>query len=332
MTRLKRKKELGSEHGNDVRFGTPKTVAEDRAKRIAAYRPDLIIEVGAGAGFQTSAFARIAPVIAIDIDGERLGRAVLPAEVTPIIGDALDKEVIAKIYAIIDARGAKRIAIFLDPERPAASRERTLEEIRPDIGEFLEKYTALSPAIGIEFPPFLVLPIHISGLPYEREYTSIDGVLNRLTCWFGPLTQCEESVVALPNGARIAHNGPIPLLASPHGAAHHVLLQPDAALVHSGLLPAALRDAGIAGVVQQDGPRQIVLTSRAPESPWWRTRKILASGAVEVQRGLVKAGSVVIHGKMSEEEQRSRLRDLSRHCRGTKRMHVWIGPTWYLTD
>src|SRR3989338_587977 len=70
MTRLKKQKELGSGSKEDVRFGTPEAVASYRAQRLAELKPDTIIEIGAGAGFQTQAFAKVAKVIAVEIDKE----------------------------------------------------------------------------------------------------------------------------------------------------------------------------------------------------------------------------------------------------------------------
>jgi hypothetical protein len=337
MTRLKRRKELESANRNDVRFGTPELVAEYRATRLAALRPETIIEVGAGAGFQTQAFAKAAKqVVAIDIDAERLQRAAMPANAIAIAGDALDPAVIdaAKKHA----RG--RIAIFLDPERPPAAAQRTLAEIRPDISEFLKAYSAISPDIAIELPPFL------GSIPFdcEREFLSIDGKLNRLTIYTGALKRCDTSVVRLPDAARIEHNNadsaqaitkqrldvqqPSDARQSPRHDAKFVL-EPDAALSHAGLIREALdvpaREVSL-------GNRTVLLGPAQPKSSFFTAYKILAVGRQQVESMLpkVNCATVILHGQLSQEEQRDLLRRLNRLCRGKRRLHLFLAGEWYL--
>ncbi len=77
MTRLKTKKDLVGTP-NDVRFGTPELVANYRAKRLAKLQPDTIIELGAGAGFQSNAFAKVAKnVIAVEMQQEYLEQLLI---------------------------------------------------------------------------------------------------------------------------------------------------------------------------------------------------------------------------------------------------------------
>ena len=317
MTRLKRKKELPSKHSEDIRFGTPHEVAEHRAQRLAQLSPDTIIEVGAGAGFQTSAFAKVAKhVIAIDSDAERLGRAKMPDNVTAIIGDALSPAVLEQAKTL--AKG--KIAVFLDPERPPQSAHRTMEEIKPDIREFIRHYGRISPDIAIELPPFLV------EIPFdcEREYLSIEHKLNRLTVYLGALRRCERSVVQLPSGERIEQG-------TPHeqrrleGPARY-LLEPDAALLHAGLVYDAL-DIPSAPLVL--GKKQFFLARDRPEQ-FFKSYRLLAVGEQQAKSQLHKAGTIILHGSMSEEEQRKLLGDLRRHCKGKERLHLFVGESWYL--
>ena len=182
----------------DFRFGTPKEVAEYRAKRLSCSR---LIEIGAGVGFQTVAFAKTCKeVVAIEIDERRV--KLLQANIVKkglknvkvIRGDALDEKVIA------DA--GKADFVFVDTERPEAEKERTIEAIVPSVKGILDKYTAISKGMCIEVPPHLNVT-----LTCEKEYVSLAGKLNRLNLYFGKLKECERSVVSLPDGDRMEGNG-----------------------------------------------------------------------------------------------------------------------------
>lgn len=317
MTRLKRKKELPSHHENDVRFGTPRDVAMYRAKRLAEFNPTTIVEVGAGAGFQTQEFAKVANVIAIDIDVERLARAKMPSNVISIPGDALAKDIIAQVKA--HAKG--KVVIFLDPERPATSKQRTLSEIKPDIHKFIEVYGEISDAIAIELPPFL------QEVPQgEREYLSIEGKLNRLTLYTGALRKCDVSVVQLPSGARVEHNGELPAL-QPSAVEHKWIIEPDVALAHAGLVPLVL-PAGYETL--RLGKKIVYLTDAPVESPFLRSFQIIASGK-DVEKSLAKCATLILHGSMEPEEQRVLLRKLNKLCTGKRRMHLFVGTRQFLT-
>jgi hypothetical protein len=310
MTRLKRKKELFSPEADDVRFGTPPEVAAHRAQRLLGY--ETIIEVGAGAGFQTNAFAKVAHVIAIEIDAERIGRAKFTKNVTPIVGDAL------KIASQIAPTG--KTAIFLDPERPPQAVKRTLAEIQPNIDEFLKLYRKFSDDIAIELPPFLgELPENC-----EREYLSIDGQLNRLTVYFGKLKRCDISVVQLPSGKRFEHNGPIPPSDSVP-VKPLFILEPDMALAHAGVAHLALNKYQEISL----GKKKAYLTEQP--APFFRAYKIRATGEQDVSEELMRCGMLILHGSMSPEGQKTLLRKLNPRCKGKLKMHLFLADDWYLT-
>jgi hypothetical protein len=313
MSRIKRKKELDSPVNTDVRFGTPKEVAEYRAERLKGY--DTIIEVGAGAGFQTEAFAHNARVVAIDIDAERLGRANLPENVTPIAGDALDPGVMTKAKSAANGK----TAVFLDPERPPSSKSRTLDEIKPDINKFIMEYSGIAEDIAIELPPFL------NDIPAEceREFLSVEGKLNRLTVYFGELKRCDVSVVRLPSKQRVEHNGPLPYLEET-SVRPRFIGEPDAALTHAGLTPLALpqRYQGL------PGRKPTFLLEEEHKHPFLKLYRIVASGEKKVRDALIRCNTLVLHGDMSPQEQREMLRSLNRFCKGRARMHLF--PDWHL--
>ena len=325
MTRLKRRKEVENASEattpDDVRFGTPELVAQHRAKRL---RADTIVEIGAGAGFQTGAFAAIAKrVIAVDIDPERLSRAHFPQNVIPIAGDALDPATIRIIKERLDGK----VAVFLDPERPASSTHRTLSEVRPFIPKFLDMYAAISEDIAIELPPFLDAK-EIPG-KCEREYLSVDGQLNRLTAYFGGLRACDVSVVRLPGEERIEHNGRRPGLVENLDEARFVL-EPDAALAHAGLVPLALP----AHYRRIPGKKPAFLASKRPASGWFRAYRIVAAGDdATIRRALARRppAAIILHGSVSQDDQRRILASYRPLCHGDGRLHLFIGRQRYLT-
>ena len=333
MTRLKRKKELPSTNKNDVRFGTPSEIAEYRAQRLAAVHPDTIIDVGAGAGFQTIAFSKVAAkVIAIDIDKERLERGEFPANVTIIAGDALDKSVIEQVKALATGK----IAVFLDPERPPESAHRSIDEIKPNIFNFVKEYGAITKDIAIELPPFL----ESIPLECEREYASIDYRLNRLTIYMGALMQSGVSVVQLPSGARIESEGGdekhddatnddgtqiiITQSRAPHGK---YLLEPDAALVQAGIVKEALPPEASTLLL---GKKRTYIADTLPSNTFFKTYRVLFIGKKGIAGALREHEAVIVHGSMSEQEQKKILKELTPFCKGRGRAHLFIGADWYV--
>ncbi len=212
MSRVKKPKQVeeGLEHEKeDLRFGTPKLVADYRAGRLKC---DTIVEVGAGVGFQTVAFARkCKKVIAIEVDerkAELLKRNVQDYKnVKVIVGDALDKDVVEK------CNGAN--IVFVDTERPPEEKERKMESIRPNVNEILQKYSKITENICVEIPP----QQKGINLNCEKEYVSLDGKLNRLNLYFGKLKKSKASVMLLPKGITLkSGNKPKPeILDSPKG-------------------------------------------------------------------------------------------------------------------
>jgi len=323
MTRLKRKKEIAgtTTHENDLRFGTPAMVAQYRAKRLAKLKPDTIIEVGAGAGFQTGYFSKIAKrVIAIDVDAERLSRAKFDSNVTILAGDALDKAILEKIKSLVEGKAV----VFLDPERPPSSKHRTIDEIKPDILQFLSAYSAITPDIAIELPPFT------SEIPFpcEREYLSVDYQLNRLTIYCGALKECAVSAVQLPGEHRAT--SPIAEPASVRLSTQHFLLEPDLALAQAGLVYTEL-DVPYEEISL--GKRNAYLTTAETKSSFFKKYRLLALGKQQVKHSLRQCSILILHGSMEEQEQQKLLRELRPFCLGKDRLHLFVGKEgsqWWL--
>ncbi len=323
MTRLKSKKALQGET-SDVRFGTHELVAEYRAKRVAALKPTTVIEIGAGAGFQTSAFSKIAKkVIAIDVDKERMSRAEFAKNVVPIVGDALDPEVIKKVQSEIEGT----VVVFMDPERAPSSEHRTIGEIKPNVRLVLSTYKKFTDYVFIELPPQLsndeldMMPAH------EREYLSINGTLNRLTVYFG-VAPC-VSVIQLPRNSRLEATIYEPIREGP--ILEHYLLEPDMALIKAGLVGNALADQPV--IIEDIGNKQVYIATKKSPSQLFRQRKIVAHGnKALIQKRLIAYDKVVVHGKLTPEEQRTLLFELRKFCRGKDTVHLFMGRRWFLTE
>ncbi len=325
MTRLKQKKELTGTP-SDVRFGTPELVANYRAKRLAKFQPDTIIDLGAGVGFQSNAFAKLVKnVIAVEIDAQKISRAGLDKNVIAITGDALDPKVIEQVTKAC----VGKVILFLDPERPASSERRTLAEIKPDIQKILTTYGKITKEIAIEMPPYLSNE-ELDKLPkHEREYLSIDCVLNRLTLYFGELREEVVSAVQLPKEHRIAASILEPIR-NVQVLEHH-LLEPDAALLKADLVGNAL--CNLAVMVENIGNKSVYISSRNTTSPFFRKYKVIAHGNRKlIEKRLFKHGSVILHGKLSAEEQRELQFGLRKFCRGKDKVHLFIGRQWYLAQ
>ena len=323
MTRLKSKKALQG-NSEDVRFGTHELVADYRAKRVAALKPTTIIEIGAGAGFQTKAFSKVAKkVIAIDVDKERMSMAEFADNVVVIIGDALDSAVLEKVKSEIEGT----VDVFTDPERAPSVEHRTIGEIKPNIRLTLSNYKKLTDHIIIELPPQLsndeldMLPAH------EREYLSINGTLNRLTVYFG-FAPC-VSVIQLPRNTRLEATIYEPIREGP--ILEHYLLEPDMALIKAGLVGNALADQPV--LIEDIGNKQVYIATKKSPSMLFRQRKILAHGnKALIQKRLISYDKVVLHGKLTPEEQRTLLFELRKFCKGKDTVHLFMGRRWFLTE
>ncbi|MEK6913847.1 MAG: rRNA adenine N-6-methyltransferase family protein [Nanoarchaeota archaeon] len=184
-----------------IRFATPRDVSLYRAERLGA---KTIVEIGAGIGGQTIAFAKNSKkTIAVELNRNRVSlladnlKKLKIKNVEIITGDALNKSIINKIK-----REEPRV-IFVDTERPEQS-DRTLNFINPPIQKILEAYLQITKKIAIEIPPFTQgLETIKKDNDFEAEFISLDNQLNRLTLYFNELKKCEVSAIALPSREKI---------------------------------------------------------------------------------------------------------------------------------
>ncbi len=218
----------------DLRWATNEHIAKHRAERLCC---ETIADLGCGVGFQAFTFARTCKkVLAVDVDEKKINYAKKNAEVLKlnnidfIHGDALDDDVVKQL--------SQADIVFCDPEREMEEEERTISSIKPDLKKLIAKYSKITSAIAIELPP------QIKSIPFdcEKEYSSVDGKLNRLTIYFGALKQCDRSAIVLPQGSVLRSKSDV--LVTKSDELFHYLYEADPAVVKAGLFAELSAESG----------------------------------------------------------------------------------------
>jgi predicted RNA methylase len=218
--------------GDGLRFATPEVVGCYRAGRLKC---SVLADISCGIGGQAVCFAKeCGKVYGIDIDGERLECARRNAgvygvdNITFIEGDALSPQVVEQV--------ADADVIFSDPARPAEEDVRQTDSLRPGIPMVMEAYRDVTDNFAFEAPP--QMPPGRIDFDCEREYLSVDGQLNRLTLYFGPLERCGRSAVVLKGGRhyRLESGRNTPARIPEAGEPRVYAFEPDPAVVKAGLL------------------------------------------------------------------------------------------------
>jgi len=255
--------------GEGVRFATPEIVASYRAGRL---KTGVLADISCGIGGQTVCFAvECDRVYGVDIDGERLECARRNAgvygvdNITFIEGDALSSQVVEQV---VDAD-----IIFSDPARPATEDVRQTDGLRPGIPRVLEAYGDVTKSFAFEAPP--QMPPERIDFDCEREYLSMDGKLNRLTLYFGPLKRCERSAVVLKGDmyyrlkSGVAAPAGIPEANEPLTYA----FEPNPAVVKAKLLGELAAELNLnMGLVKIDARRSLLTSLSNIDSPFFKNR------------------------------------------------------------
>jgi len=267
--------------GEGVRFATPEVVARYRAGRLKC---SVLADISCGIGGQAVCFAKeCGSVYGIDIDGERLDCARSNAgvygvdNITFIEGDALSPQVVEQV--------ADADVIFSDPARPAEEDVRQTDSLRPGIPMVLEAYRDVTGSFAFEAPP--QMPPERIDFDCEREYLSVDGQLNRLTLYFGPLKRCERSAVVLP--LKSCERSAVVLKGDRHyrlesgvsmpagiPGTDEILpyaFEPDPAVVKAELLGELAAELNInMGLVKIDARRSLLTSLSNIDSPFFKNR------------------------------------------------------------
>ena len=302
---------------DDLRFGTQSDVAYYRAKRLAC---DTLVEIGAGVGMQTIAFAKNCKrVIAVERDKRKMiycrqnCDAASLTNVEFIEGDAM----------ALAGTLPKAYVIFLDPQRPAQEEMRDLHvNFSPPIHDFINKYSERTTAIAIELPPH----IHSIDVEGEQEYISLNGELRRLTLYLGPLAKAERSAVALPAKARIEG---APAAPAATGKLCRHLYEVDEAVVNAQLVPLLLGEKGHVFSTQKN----VLATSvTRVDSPFFRNSfEVVAFCPPEYEQIMAalqeaRAKNVVLRGAIDPPKYWEQRAKYQKGLTGTETVHLFLLP------
>ncbi len=299
----------------DLRFATPKVVADYRAKRLKC---GTIVDLGCSVGMQSIAFAKQCnKVLAVEIDRRKLRYAQENAKILGIgnvefiLGDVLDNNIISKLK--------EADMFFCDPERLPEESERRIDTIRPDPRLLLEKYPD---DIAMEFPP------QISRVDFdcEKEYLSVYGQLNRLTLYFGKLKKTDVSAVALPSGERMEKNSTREFVADNRkGLPLSYLYDVDGAVMKAGMF------WQLAKVTRTIPVERGVLTSdELVENPFFRNSfKVLETVHHDfdsVVHSLQKnnAGRVILRYNVLPQDYWTERNKYEEHLKGDKIVYLFL--------
>ncbi len=296
---------------------SPSPVADERAARYGTF--ETVADLGAGIGFDTIALARAGrSVVAVERDPVRaalLRHNVEAAEVgdrvTVVVGDAV-------------LRPPRADAAFLDPDRrPENRRTRDPERFEPPPHVWSELATRYA-ALFVKLAPG-ARPDDDGASPFE--WISLDREMRESRAGFGSFAppDARRRAVILPGSTRVEGLG----VAWPDATAPRVgdwLLDPDPAIVVSGLLGDAARSIGAAPL----HPRIAYLVAAAP-APWATGVRIDRIGSADTKelRAIAVAhdvGSVEVRTRGVEDGADAWRRRI--HPRGSRHAAVVItrGP------
>jgi len=302
----KKSKDISYLNENDLRFATHELAAEWRAKKLASSR---LLEVGCGIGIQTIAFSKTCKrVISIDIDERKIEYA--KANIKKL-GITNVEFVCADIMELTDElKLFNPETVFLDPARPAEEDVRTLKSFSPPLKEFIEAFKYAKTAI--ELPP----QMQIMPAEGEREYMSINGLINRLTLYIG---EYKTSAVLLPKNIRIEGQPKEPEQIE---RLETYIIVPDPAVIKAGLINEI-------HIKEYNG----VYTSKNAITDFGTPLKILAAGDEEKIIGelrKLKAGSILVRWKVDPKmywKIRKRFED---RLSGTLQFHLFKAGSEYI--
>lgn len=291
--------------GDGLRFATPEVVGRYRAGRLKC---SVLADISCGIGGQAVCFAKeCGSVYGIDIDGEKLECARHNAvmygvdNITFIKGDALSPQVVKQV--------ADAGIIFSDPARPEEENMRQTDSLRPGIPAVMEAYRDVTVSFAFEAPP--QMPPERIDFNCEREYLSIDGQLNRLTLFFGPLKRCDRSAVVLKGGRNYTlESGRHSLTGIPEAGEPGIYaFEPDPAVLKAELLGELAGELGNKVELVRIDPRRSLLTSDVLlESPFFKHRYRLldrvSMDCGKINRSLLKydMGKAVIRFRVAPEK------------------------------
>jgi hypothetical protein len=177
---------------------TAAPVAEYRATRFASLAP--IFDLTCSLGGDALALARVAPVIASDIDRSRLLLLAVNASalgladrISLTVADAT-----RPAYRALTGAGA-----FLDPGRRASGRRaRSVTEYEPPLAAAVD-WAARVDGAAVKIGPAVDLA-EVGAYDCEVEFVDLGGELREAVLWFGCLKSCRRRATVLPGPHTLA--------------------------------------------------------------------------------------------------------------------------------
>ncbi len=306
---------------DDLRFATPKIVADYRAKRLKCEK---IADLCCGVGFQTFSFAKKSKkVIAIDIDERKIAYARKNAEILGLKNIMFLKGDVLSEHIFEEVKKFRPNIIFCDPERLASEEKRSVESTRPQTRNLLENYSKITNDISIEMPP------QIRELKFDREfekeYVSINGELNRLDIYFGKLKKCDVSVVALPEEKVLRKK--IVQKSAPSKPAEKYIYEISGAVAKAGLMNELVQETRTK-LCHSDERISLATSDKLVESPFFKNSFGLV--AKTNQKDLIDAlkkanvGKIVLRKSVPSKEYWNEKTGIEKKISGSRTAHLFF--------
>ena len=311
-----------------ARYSTPESVARYRAQRISG---ETILDIGSGGGMQAIFFSESNTVKGLEKDRIRYLESQINAEVY----GAKNLEFINSEWPSLKNNNSnlQDALIFSDPLRESGSKERELKDLVPSPADIIRNYSGITGKFAFDIPP--QIRREKLGIDAETEYISVNGSLNRLTLYCGPLKNAESSAVILPAGIKISGRYEPPDFQHAEKVLEFIEL-PDPSLIYAGLVN-QVKKLGDFSFLGGD-KRRIVLTSSVhPEEPF--PGKIYRNLAVcqldEIQEKLVEIGAGKIYPRfeIQPEEYYAMKNRFEAATSGEREIFIFrVGPGYVLSE
>ncbi len=311
-----------------ARYSTPESVARYRAQRISG---ETILDIGSGGGMQAIFFSESNTVKGLEKDRIRYLESQINAEVY----GAKNLEFINSEWPSLKNNNSnlQDALIFSDPLRESGSKERELKDLIPSPADIIRNYSGITGKFAFDIPP--QIRREKLGIDAETEYISVNGSLNRLTLYCGPLKNAESSAVILPAGIKISGRYEPPDFQHAEKVLEFIEL-PDPSLIYAGLVN-QVKKLGDFSFLGGD-KRRIVLTSSVhPEEPF--PGKIYRNLAVcqldEIQEKLVEIGAGKIYPRfeIQPEEYYAMKNRFEAVTSGEREIFIFrVGPGYVLSE
>ncbi len=311
-----------------ARYSTPESVARYRAQRISG---ETILDIGSGGGMQAIFFSESNTVKGLEKDRIRYLESQINAEVY----GAKNLEFINSEWPSLKNNNSnlQDALIFSDPLRESGSKERELKDLIPSPADIIRNYSGITGKFAFDIPP--QIRREKLGIDAETEYISVNGSLNRLTLYCGPLKNAESSAVILPAGIKISGRYEPPDFQHAEKVLEFIEL-PDPSLIYAGLVN-QVKKLGDFSFLGGDKRRIFLTSSVHPEEPF--PGKIYRNLAVcqldEIQEKLVEIGAGKIYPRfeIQPEEYYAMKNRFEAATSGEREIFIFrVGPGYVLSE